>query len=152
MRVLEPTLMRGGLLAPNNGGDTLELDFDFGNLEGAFLLAVDWYLELIGATGGVMAGVALNPNKAVPVSPGAFWTDENVIGMVHQDEVLETQGAMALAGFHYDLSPLGIYIARNVAIQGFGSGAGARACDAKIYYKRVIFTEAEIGGVIAFRR
>jgi len=44
-----------------------------------------------------------------------------------------------------------LLIARNLALQVF-TVAVTTGVFARVYYRRVIFTEAELGGVIAFRR
>ena len=51
-----------------------------------------------------------------------------------------------------DLRPLDILVARNIAFQLFAAGATQLSSVAAVYYKRVLFSEAEVGGVVAFRR
>lgn len=153
MKILEPTLIIGSAsISPNNGGATTEIDFDFGNLEGAWLLQVDYFVQAIQITGEVSFGLNFDPNAAVPAASTTLHTSSMVFAAGKQEEGFTTSGYSIDQGHVYPLRDLDIYLARNIALQGFEVSANNRVVIAKIYYKRIQFTESEIGGVIAFRR
>lgn len=153
MKILEPTMILGSAqLTVNAAGGTTEMDFDFGNLEGALLLGVDYHLEAIGASGQVNAGLNLDPDAAAPTTNIALMGNNLVIGHIQLDEILSTNGASALIIGHRDLRHLDIVIARNIALQAYGVDANNRGAMAKVYYKRVAFSVNEVGPIITFRR
>lgn len=154
MRVLEPTLIiSNALLTVNNGGGSAEVDFDFGNLEGALLIGIDWYLEAaIAAQGELHAGLNLDPDAADPTASTTLALNNLVIAYQMCDEIFTTSGASMFQPRHSDLRHLDMVIARNVAVQAFEVSANNRSVVAKIYYKRVQFTPNEVGPVITFRR
>lgn len=152
-QILEPTLIIGSpIVNPNNGGATAEIDFSFGNLEGALLLGVDWFMQAIGITGELHVGINLDPDAAAPSASTSLVTDNSVIAYIHRDEVLVTTGGELVDSRHQSLQHLDIIVARNLAIQAFEVSGNVRAAHCKLYYKRVQFRINEVGGIIAFRR
>jgi len=155
MRVLEPTLIRTvNSLQIAAGGATVEMDFNFGNLEGAKLLGIEYMSDgfLLSATGALEYGMNFNPTAPVPTVAESIAADEGVIAAGVQDAQLAGAAFLAQVGADVrDLSPFDIVIVRNLAVQVFTVGVTAGVI-ARVYFKRVIFTEAEVGGFVAFRR
>jgi len=153
MRILEPTLIKGSAtLVANAGVDSAEVDFDFGNLEGALLLGVDYIYPSIGVTGLMAGGIAFDPNKVTPATAELLFSDEGMFAKFAVDEVLVTTGGSTTISRHLALTHLSLYIARNISVHAVTVDANNRGYSCCIYYKRVQFTQEEIGGVIAFRR
>ena len=156
-RILEPTLIRTSTVLSTTGGAgaTVEMDFDFGNLEGAILLAVEYRSPDIlvpGAAGGIEMGLHFNGTQAAPGTAVAFVVDENMFAFESWDFNIVTSGGLQASSPVVDLRPFDILIARNIALQIFVAGAATLGVVAAIYYKRAQFSEAEVGGIVAFRR
>lgn len=154
MRILEPTLIRvTDSLQIASGGTTVEMDFSFGNLEGAKLLGVEYMSDGIdlSATGALEYGLNFNPTAPVPTVAESIFTDEGVVAAGVQDGLVSAAGAKQTRADVRDLAPFDIVIVRNLAVQVFTVGVTAGVV-ARVYFKRVIFTEAEVGGFVAFRR
>jgi len=155
MRILEPTLIRatnGTQVAA--GGASIEMDFNFGNLEGAKLLGVEFMSDglLLSATGALEYGLAFNPTEPAPAVAESIFTNEGVIAAGVQDAQLAGAAFLSQVGADVrDLSPFDLIIVRNLAVVTFTVGVTAGVV-ARVYFKRVLFTENEIGGFIAFRR
>lgn len=154
MRVLEPTLvLTSAVMVLNNAGGTEELDFDFGNLEGAKLMGVEYSFSMAASTAGTLeAGLNFNGGAAAPAAADALRIDSNLFAQVMISTILTTSGLIAVPSMYRDLSLLGFVITSNIALQGFGSAATTRNISARLYFKRVIFTQSEVGTQIALRR
>lgn len=155
VRILEPTLLRASaVITAQASGATDEMDFDFGNLEGAFLLAVEYRGVAKASTlsGGLEMGLHFNGTQAAPGSALLLGSDENFFAYVGYDWSLTTSGVIWTRNQAVDLRFMDIVVARNIAFQLFATGASTLSAQAMVYYKRVQFTEAEIGGIVAFRR
>lgn len=157
MKVFDPVLIETSQFVDSTGGvgDAVEMDFDFGNLEGALLERVEYRAgaSLQSALAGAVL-FALNfdgtdPGKA---DEAAFNIDRNNFAYASNDVQLVTTGGMSIASPTVDLKTLGLVIARNISVQVLTVGASTLGCVAGVYYRRVLFTQAEVGGVIAFRR
>jgi len=154
-REFGPTLIRtsGAVTAPAAGGATDEMDFNFGSLEGARILGVEYgaSAHLPAATGYLEYGLNFNPSAPAPTAANDLQSDEGVFAVGQVDFALATSGMFGLPEDRVDLSMFNIFIVRNIALQVFTitvtSGVVAR-----VYFKRVIFSEAELGGIVAFRR
>ena len=149
-----PTLIRtSALVAPVSTGGVNEMDFQFGNLEGARLLAVEYGSSSMqpSASGYVEWGLNFTGTIAAPTAVNQIPLDENVFAYQAVDHVLVTTGGASILTRPVDLRPMEIFIVRNIALQAF-SVATTSGVVARVYYRRVIFTQNEIGGVIAFRR
>ncbi len=155
MRVLEPTLIRstdGGQVAST--GAVVEMDFSFGNLEGAKLLGVEYFSSgmLLSATGFLEYGLALNPTLQAPAAAGDIAANENIVAAGAQDAQLAGAAFLSQVGADVrNLEPFDIVIVRNMAVVTFTVGVTA-GMNARVYYKRVLFTESEVGIFVAFRR
>ncbi len=137
-----------------SGGGSVEMDFSFGNLEGAKLLGVEYFSTglLLSATGSLEYGLAFNPTEPLPAAAGDVQANEGVVAAGGQDAQLAGAAFLSQVGADVrDLSAFDIVIVRNLAVITFTVGVTA-GVNARVYFKRVIFTEQEIGGFIAFRR
>ena len=129
------------------------MDFNFGSLEGARILGVEYgaSAHLPGATGYLEYGLNFNPGAPAPTAANDLQSDEGVFAVGQVDFALATSGMFDIFEDRVDLSMYNIFIVRNIALQVFTitvtSGVVAR-----VYFKRVIFSEAELGGIVAFRR
>ena len=153
-RVLEPTLITSSpSVSPNGGGATAEIDFSFGNLEGALILGLVYYLQAISVQGELHVGINLDSDAAAPSASTSLVGDNSVFAYVHREEIVLGAAGNAIIDSRYlDLRSLDIVVARNLALQAFEVSGNARVAIVKIYYKRVQFTVNEVGGIIAFRR
>lgn len=154
VRILEPTLFQvSPIVTPNGGFDIGEMDFDFGNLEGALLLQVSYRVfPLTDTTKNWAHALTFNGSAVVPASEAAFQSDRLVFGELFGEEMaIGAAGNTGLHGYTVDLRPLDLVIARNPAYIGYMS-AGTAGGTAVVAYKRAQFTETEVGGVVAFRR
>jgi len=154
MREFAPTLIRtSAVVAPASTGGVIELNFNFGNLEGARILAVEYggSAMLPNATGYLEAGLNFNGTVAAPAAANDILLNENVFAFVAIDLILATSGATGQNNLQWTGLDKDLVIARNIALQVFTVGTTSGLA-ARVYYRRVIFTEAEVGGVIAFRR
>jgi len=154
-RVIEPTLIRaGGLISVNNAGATAELDFDFGNLEGALLLGVQYGVAFGSSlTGLVEIGMNFTGTAAAPSGTDLLRVDENVFA----DDIIQVLGVSAV-GFqiysprYQDLESRNMIISSNIALQARNTAAVARTISVKVYYKRVLFSQNELLFQLAVRR
>lgn len=155
MQEFGPTLIRtlGAAVAPASTGGVGELDFNFGNLEGAKILGVEYCSSsmLPSATGAVEAGLNFNGSVAAPVAAGDIFENDQVFAAIGIDFILSTNGATGVKSFFRDLRNMDIVIARNIALQVF-TIATTSGFVPRVYFRRVLFTQAEVGGIIAFRR
>jgi len=154
MREFGPTLIRtSALVAPASTGGVDEMEFNFGNLEGARILAVEYggSAMLPNATGYLEAGLNFNGSIAAPAAANDIVLDENVFAFVAIDLILATSGATGQNNLQWTGSDKELVIARNLALQVFTVGTTSGLV-ARVYYRRVIFSESEVGGIIAFRR
>jgi len=154
-RVIEPTLIRSaGTISVNAGGATAEMDFDFGNLEGARILGVQYSLALGSSlTGLVELGLNFTGTAAAPAASDDLRTNENVFAdVVTQVLGVTAVGFQAYAVPYLDITQLGIDILSNLALQAFNSGGVARTVAVKVYYKRLLFSQRELGAQLAVRR
>ncbi len=155
MRVLEPALIRtADSLQIAGAGTTVEMDFSFGNLEGAKLLGVEYMSDglLLSATGALEYGLNFNPTAPVPTVAESIFNDEGVVAAGVQDAQLAGAAFLSQVGADVrNLEPFDIVIVRNLGLQVFTVGVTAGVV-ARVYYKRVLFQESELGGFIAFRR
>jgi len=155
MKILEPTLIRVPTgISVNAAGATSELDFDFGNLEGAKLLRIEYSLTLAsGITGVIEYGLNFNGTSAAPAVSNALRDNEDVFAYVQQNVIATTAvGITITPPVSVDLADLDLFILSNIALQGFNTGGVARLISAKVYFKRVLFTQKELGSQIAVRR
>jgi len=155
MRVFDPTLIRtvNGTQVVSTGL-TVEMDFSFGNLEGAKLLGVEYMSDglLLSATGALEYGLNFNPTAPNPAVAEGIFNDEDVIAAGVQDSQLAGAAFLSHAtADRVNLEPYDIVIVRNLGLQTFTVGVTAGVV-ARVYYKRVIFDQNEIGAFIAFRR
>ena len=155
MRILEPTLIRTTDSTQITGtGITVEMDFSFSNLEGAKLLGVEYVSDGmdLAATGSLEYGLNFNPTVAAPAVAEDIFNDEGIVAAGVQDARIGAafESKQTRADVR-DLEPFDIVIVRNLGLQVFTVGVTAGVV-ARVYFKRVIFTEAEVGGFIAFRR
>ena len=149
-----PTLIRtSALVLPASTGAVDEMEFNFGNLEGARLLAVEYGSSGMqpSASGYTEYGLNFTGSIAAPVAVNDIALDENVFAFQSIDHVLVTTGSATVMSRVVDLRPMELFIVRNIALQVF-TVATTSGVVARVYYRRVIFTQNEIGGVIAFRR
>jgi len=154
-REFGPTLIRtsGAATVPAAGGASDEMDFNFGSLEGARVLGVEYgaSAHLPSATGYVEYGLNFNPSAPAPTAANDLQSDEGVFAVGQVDFALATSGMFGIFEDRVDLTMYKIFIVRNIALQVFTitvtSGVVAR-----VYFVRVIFSEAELGGIVAFRR
>ncbi len=132
----------------------MELDFNFGNQEGARLLFVEYDIAFgSGVSGTVEVGLNFDPQAAAPTSAGQMTRDERVFAGGHFSVLQITAvGVMQQQVAPVDIFNMNITIASNIQLQAFNTGAVARVVNCKVYYKRVQFTLAELGGRIAVRR
>ncbi len=155
MRVFDPTLIRtADSLQIAGGGTTVEMDFSFGNLEGAKLLAVEYMSDgfKLSATGALEYGLNFNPSAPAPAVAESIAIDEDVVAAGIQDNQLAGAAFLSQVGpDRVDMSTWDIVIVRNLGLQVFTVGVTAGVI-ARVYYKRVIFDQNEIGAFIAFRR
>ncbi len=130
------------------------IDFDFGNLAGALLLYVEYKGAARASTlsGSMEVGLHFNGSQPAPGTSLLFNADRNVFGYSGIDWSLTTSGVCTAGQQNIDLRPYDMFIAGNPAIQCFMSGASTLSVSCSLYFKRVRFSEAEVGGVIAFRR
>lgn len=157
MKILDPVLIETSEFVDATGGvgDAIEMDFDFGNLEGALLERVEYRA---GASGlSALAGAVLYALNFDGTDPGAaneaaFNIDRNNFAYASNDVSIVTTGMAAIASPMVDLHGLGLVIARNISFQTLTVGASTLGAVAAVYYRRVLFTQDELGGVIAFRR
>lgn len=153
--ILEPTLIQAsGTLSANAAGATEEQDFDFGNLEGALLLGVEYGGSLAdGTTGIIEMGLNFDAGAAAPAASLDLAASERVFAYRAMNVIAVTAASVFFANYPWvNLEPLKIFIASNIAVQTFNTGAVARTLRSKIYFKRVLFTQAEMGGRLAIRR
>jgi len=146
--IYEPTLIKGANVSPNNGADNAEIEFSFGINEGAKIEKVSFLsTALIAADGQCEYGLNFRPNAGDPAAAGDLLEDDDVFA----GYTLEEQNAAGSA-LHsdtvIDLKDDSVYIVKDITMQGFGVGAGARYCAAKVYYKRVRFSDAEMGSLL----
>jgi len=154
-RIFEPTLIRSsGILTLNAAGATTEMDFSFGNLEGAMLNYIEYGGSIGDDTSSVWeAALHFQGSANAPAASLDLLTNEEAFGYVNYSMVDLT----AVGNFHVwsprvDLRPLEIQILSNIALQGFQTGAKVGLVGAKVYYKRLLFSQLELGGQLAVRR
>jgi len=154
-RVIEPTLIRtSGTLSANGGGATSEMDFDFGNLEGALLLGVEWGGSWADDTTGIVEfALHFQGTAAAPTASLDLSSNEEVFALRTINEFdLTAVGSFVIDYPHVDLTMFNIQILSNIAAQMFNSGGVARTGVAKVYYKRLLFSQRELGAQLAVRR
>lgn len=154
MKTLEPTLIQTSEFVDSTGGvgDAIEMDFDFGNLEGAFLLYVEYRSGaslLSAAAGAVLFGLDFDGTDPGQATEAGFNGNRNIFGYAAFDM---GTGLTEVPSPTVDLRPFDIVIARNISLQVLTVGASTLGTVAAVYYKRTLFTENEVGGIIAFRR
>ncbi len=155
MQTLEPVLieMSTFISATGGAGAAVEMDFDFGNLEGALLERVEYRAgaSLMSALGGAaLYALDFDGTAAAAASEAAFNIDRNKFGYAGNDV-----SGTATAGLQQqtvDLSGLKLVVARNISFHVFVVGASTLGGVAAVYFRRVLFSQAEIGGLVAFRR
>jgi len=155
MQVLEPELVQvSQTLTLNNGGGVDPMDFSLGNLEGLLITRTELVI-----TGGLDAsdfltglGLSINPAAVSPATLDALVADPDVIALRVTDALFTTSGAAwaDLTGYREYLTP--VLVARNLSFLGFETAASNVTARARVYFKRVIFTQAELVGQIAVRR
>lgn len=157
MRILDPVLIETSAFVDATGGvgDAAEMDFDFGNLEGALLERVEYRAgaSLLSALAGAIL-FALNFDGTLPgfANEAAFNINRNNFGYYSNDVSLVTTGMAAVQSPTVDLKSLNLVIARNISLQVLAVGASTLGCVAAVYFRRVLFTQDEVGGIVAFRR
>jgi len=154
-RIIQPTLIRtSALISANAGGATIELDFDFGNLEGALLLGVEYGGAFADDTTGVYElALHFQGTAAAPAASLDLLGNEQTFAY-RNINLLDITG-VGNVNIPYpavDLSRLNIQILSNIAHQSFNSGGVARTSRARVYYKRLLFTQSELGAQLAVRR
>ncbi len=155
MKILEPTLiLPSAQLSVNAAGATAEMDFDFGNLEGAKIFAVEYFATIGNETTGVVeVGLNFNGTSAAPASSGDLAGNEDVFAFINYNVTdATTVGFDTFNAPRLILAELDIFILSNLAVQAFNSGGVARLIRARVYFKRVQFTQSELGGRVAVRR
>jgi len=155
-REFGPTLIRtsGAATAPAAGGATDEMDFNFGSLEGGRIMGVEYgsSAHLPSATGYLEYGLNFNPSAPAPAAANDLQSSESVFAVGQVDFALAgAASAFGIMEDRVDLSMYNIFIVRNIALQVFTITVTAGVV-ARVYFKRVIFSEAELGGIVAFRR
>ena len=154
--IFEPTLIRtsGALIDTAGDGETVEMDFDFGNLEGALLLGVEYRgVAFLSALSGTLeVGLNFNGTAVAPPTSASFTVDENVFAYRTWDASLTTSGMTVVGSAYLSLKDLDLVIARNIAFQIFVTGASNLGAVAAVYYKRALFSQNEVGGIVSFRR
>lgn len=155
-REFGPVLIRTSpVTAPGAGaGSSLALDFNFGTLTGARIYRVVYGgSSMAGAvSGGLDVGLNYNADAPVSVAMNDIFQNENVFAEMFIDASLTTSGLINIFSHNWDPpSTMPLFIARNVAFQQ-RAVAAANGVGVRIYFRFVTFTEAEIGGLIAFRR
>jgi len=154
-KVIEPTLIRtSGLVSANGGGATNEMDFDFGNLEGAVLLGVEYGGAFSDDTTSVYEmALHFQGTAAAPAASLDLLANEQTFAY-RNINILDITG-VGNVNIPYpavDLTLLNIQILSNIAHQVFNSGAVARTSRARVYYKRLLFSQRELGAQLAVRR
>jgi len=154
-KIIEPTLIRtSATLSANAGGATTEMDFNFGNLEGARLLNVEWSGSVADDTTGLIEfGLHFQATAAAPAASLDLASNQDVFA-TRTIQIIDITGVgnFVVVYPNVNLEPIGIDILSNIAAQMFNSGGVARTGVAKIYYKRLLFTQRELGGQLAVRR
>lgn len=130
------------------------MDFDFGNLEGALLKALEWGGAFSDDTTGVVEwALHFQGTAGAPAASLALATNEQVFAY-RCVNLLDITG-VGNVNIPYpvvDLRPLELEILSNIAAQMFNSGGVARTGVAKVYYKRLLFSQLELGAQLAVRR
>ncbi len=154
-REFEPTLIRTADSTQLTGvGITVEMDFNFGNLEGARILMTEYWSSgiLLPATGALEYGLNFNATAPTPTVSGDIMRNINVFASGGQDAQLVAGGSdMQVPADVRDLERLNLQIVRNLGLQAFAVG-GPTGVICKVYYRRLLFSESELGPVLAFRR
>lgn len=154
-RIIEPTLIRTfGVLSASGSGATANMDFDFGNLEGALLLATEWGGAFADDTTTVMEfGHHFQGTAAAPAASLDLAINEDVFGY-RCINLLDITGVgnVNVPYPFVDLRGLNIQILSNIAQQIFNTGAVARTAASKVYFKRLLFSQLELGAQLAVRR
>lgn len=130
------------------------MDFDFGNLEGAWLLGVEWSGTITDGTAGTVEfGLHFQGSAAAPAAALDLASNEEVFA-TRTLNVIPVTAASVIAPWYpfVDLSRLNIQILSNIAAQIFNSSGVNRTGIAKVYYKRLLFSAAELGAQLAVRR
>jgi len=154
-RVIEPTLIRtSALISANAGGATVEMDFDFGNLEGALLLGVEYGGAFASDTTTVYEmGLHFQGTAAAPAASLDLLGSEQIFAY-RNINLLDITG-VGNVNIPYpmvDLTMLNIQILSNIAHQIHNTGAVARTSRARVFYKRLLFSQKELGAQLAVRR
>lgn len=154
-RVIEPTLiLTFGVLSASASGATANMDFDFGNLEGALLLATEWGGAFASDTttvfefGHNFQGTAAAPAASLDLAINQDVFAYSCINLLDITAV----GNVNIPYPHTDLSELNIQILSNISQQIFNTGAVARTAASKVYFKRLLFSQLELGAQLAVRR
>jgi len=154
-RVIQPTLIRTfGVLTASASGATANMDFDFGNLEGALLMATEWGGAWADDTTTVFEFAHhFQGTAAAPAASLDLAINEDVFAYrcINQLDI-SAVGNFVIDYPFIDLTKLNIQILSNIAQQIFNTGAVARTAASKVYFKRLLFTQLELGGQLAVRR
>lgn len=157
METLDPILIQTSEFVDSTGGvgDAIEMDFDFGNLEGALLERVEYRAGASGLSalaGGVLYGLDFDGTDPGQANEATFNGNRNIFAYASNDVSLVTTGMAAIQSPMVDLHALGLVIARNISFQTLTIGASTLGAVAAVYYRRTLFSKNEVGGIIAFRR
>lgn len=157
MQILEPVLieMSTFISATGGAGAAIEMDFDFGNLEGALLERVEYRAGaslLSGLSGATLYALDFDGTAPAAANEAAFNIDRNKFAYSAVDVSLITTGGHAGVSPTVELQTLKLVIARNISFHVFVVGASSNGGVAAVYFRRVLFTQGELGGIIAFRR
>lgn len=154
-RIIQPTLIRTfGVLTASASGATAQMDFDFGNLEGALLMATEWGGSWGDDTSTVFEfGHHFQGTAAAPAASLDLAINEEVFAYrcINQLDI-SAVGNFVIDHPFVDLRELDIQILSNIAQQIFNTGAVARTAASKVYYKRLLFSQLELGAQLAVRR
>ena len=155
MRIIEPVLieMSTFISATGGAGAAVEMDFDFGNLEGALLERVEYRAGaslMSGLAGSSLYALDFDGTAVAAASEAAFNIDRSKFAYAGNDV-----SGTATAGLQQqtvDLKSLNLVIARNISFHVFVVGASTLGGVAAVYFRRTLFTQDEVGGLVAFRR
>lgn len=145
--IYEPTLLKSiAETTVNNTGVAVDIDFDFAINEGAKIEKIENGCYSAAGAGSLDVALNLKPDQSAPAASGDVFEDDDVIAAHRNlsDANMQSSPVVKVFDYHDD----SIYIVKNVTVQMYGSGAVNRLAYMKVYYKRVKFSDAELGNIL----
>lgn len=145
--IFEPTLVKSiPQTTVNNTGVAVDIEFDFAINEGIKIEKIENGCYSSAGAGSLEQGLNLRPNADAPAASGDLFGDDDVIAGHRNlsDANLSTGPCVQVFDFQND----SIYVVKDLTAVMYGSGAFNRLCTMKIHYKRVRFSDAELGNVL----